>query len=228
MSGIGIVTGLNAEARILRRIPNLAPERLACAGASTARARAAAERLAAAGATGLLSFGVAGGLTPELPPGSLVLAEAVVEDGEPRAASAGWHAAVLAVAGPGLALRAGTLAGSDRPLTSAADKARLHRTSGALAVDMESHAVAAVAAARGLPFLALRAVADPADRSIPAAALGAIGPDGRSRLGPVLAGLARRPWELPALLALNDAFRQALGALERAVTELEAPLLRGP
>lgn len=227
MSGIGVVTGLNAEARILRRLPNLAPERLACAGASTARARDGAQRLAAAGAGGLLSFGVAGGLAPELPPGSLVLAEAVVADGEPRAASAGWHAAVLA-AGSTVALTSGLLVGSDRPLTGAADKARLHRTSGALAVDMESHAVAAVAAARGLPFLALRAVADPADRSIPAAALGAIGPDGRSRLGPVLAGLARRPWELPALLALNDAFRQALGALERAVTELEAPLLRGP
>ena len=219
---VGIVTGLSAEARIARRALRR-DDRVGCAGASSQRARTEAQRLIGSGAEALLSFGVAGGLDPSLKPGTLVLAETVLAGDETYASTADWHDAVMAEAGP-LALVSGAMVGSDMALTSAADKIALCEESGALAVDMESHAVAAVAAERGLPFLALRAIADPAQRSLPRAALGAIGPDGRSRLGPVLLGLGRRPWELPALLALDRSFRAALAALEKAAKRLERPL----
>lgn len=222
---VGIVTGLSAEARIARRALHR-DDRVACAAASPQRARTEAERLIGSGADALLSFGVAGGLDPALKPGTLILAETVVEGDETYPSDADWHDAVMAEAAP-LALVPGALAGSDHALTSAADKSALYEASDALAVDMESHAVAAVAAERGLPFLALRAIADPAQRSLPRAALGSIGPDGRSRLGPVLLGLGRRPWELPALLALDRSFRAALAALEKAAKTLERPLFGG-
>ncbi len=53
------------------------------------------------------------------------------------------------------------------PLMSADDKRALHRSTGALAVDMESHLAGAVAAARGLPFAVCRAIVDPAWRTLP-------------------------------------------------------------
>ena len=77
----GIVTGLEAEAAVLRGAANVShPDRLpfiACAGAE--RARAAAQRLLTKGAEALISFGIAGGLDPALRPGRLIVRHEQIE-----------------------------------------------------------------------------------------------------------------------------------------------------
>lgn len=219
-SPVGFVTGLRDESLILERRLPAAP--LACAGADSGRARAAALRLVEAGVGALVSFGVAGGLDPDLRPGDLLLAEAVVFEDRRWPCDAAWRGRVAAqLAGH----KNGMIAGSPGELASAADKARLFRESGASAVDMESHAVAAVAAVAGLPFLALRAIADPAGLSLPRAVLGAIDAEGRSRTGLIVGRLAFRPWELPALLALGRHYGHALRALEKAAAASKGGLL---
>ena len=66
--------------------------RVACSGGSPERARAEAARLAAEGATGLVSFGLAGGLAPELRPGDLVLPETVqAPDGRSLPTDPAWR-----------------------------------------------------------------------------------------------------------------------------------------
>ena len=69
MTRFGVVTGLAVEARLIEkafvREPRAAPA-LICAGPGPERARAAAARLAAAGADTLVSFGLCGGLDPAL------------------------------------------------------------------------------------------------------------------------------------------------------------------
>jgi hypothetical protein len=61
-------------------------------------------------------------------------------------------------------------------------KRSLHISTGALAVDNESHVVASVAAVRGLPMTAVRVIMDPVNRELPAAALAAVRErDDRSR-----------------------------------------------
>ncbi len=102
-------------------------------------------------------------------------------------------------------------------LASVADKAAAHSTSGAVAVDMESHAIAAVAASADVPFVAIRAIADPAGRPLPRAVLGSIGPGGRPRVGHVILGICLRPWETPALLHLRGDTAAALASLRRLV-----------
>ena len=225
---VGVVTGLHAELRVLRNAVGETPY-AACAAASSARAAAEAERLSAAGATALLSFGVAGGLAPLLPPGCLILADSLITStGERLATDSDWHERVMAEqAIHKLDVISGPMLGSDQAVAGSAAKRQQHAETGALAVDMESHAVARVAAAQGLPFLALRAIADPADRPLPRAVQGIIGPNGRPRTVPLVLGLCRRPWELRALLALNKDFRQALDALGRAATTLWRPLFGG-
>jgi predicted RND superfamily exporter protein len=47
-------------------------------------------------------------------------------------------------------------------------KRALHMSTGALAVDNESHVVASAAAARGLPMAAVRVIVDPFTRELPA------------------------------------------------------------
>jgi len=59
----------------------------------------------------------------------------------------------------------------------------------------------------------LRAIADPAVRELPPAALVPLDDDGRPALGRVLASVMRRPQQLPTLLAVAREARQALQAL---------------
>jgi adenosylhomocysteine nucleosidase len=112
----------------------------------------------------------------------------------------------------------GAVAGQDRIVAKAEGKRILFQATGAWAADMESHGVARAAQAAGVPFLVARAVADPAERSLPRAALKATGPDGRLRLLPALATMYLTPWEGPAMVRLAFEARLAMDSLEKAAT----------
>ncbi len=228
-STVGIITGLASEARVVGRMirDHHAAPRLACAGASSARAESLALQLVAEGAVALLSFGIAGGLDPNLPPGTVVLAEGVaMADGTMLECDPTWleRVAVAARAAPA-ALLVGRLAGSDRVVAGRRDKAALFRQSRALAVDMESHGVAAAARDAGVPFLALRAIADPADQDMPRSVIGSVTIEGEVRTLLVVGRLVLRPWEITAVKALGHHARLAHRAL--ADLRVVAPALFG-
>lgn len=211
---LGVITGLMDEADLLS-----APVhgvRVRCAGIGPVRARETALALVAEGCRGLVSFGIAGGLDPALAPGTVVLAERVVDgDGGAWDTDAPWRGHLAALAGNGVTLAGGTLTGSRRVVATPAAKQELGRRNGAVAVDMESGAVAQVAAEAGLPFLVVRAISDPAWTSVPRAAMKGVTPDGRRRPLGVVAALARRPGDLPGLLRLRRDSATALAALGR-------------
>jgi hopanoid-associated phosphorylase len=223
---IGVITGLRAEARCLRGLD----VRVACSGGSAERAQGEAARLIAEGAVGLVSFGLAGGLAPQLRPGDLLLPETVRSTG--RAAwsvDAIWRERLHArLAAGGLEPIAGALVGSERIVATASDKGALFEATGALAVDMESHEVAAVATAAGLPFLVIRALADPHDQIVPQVAWEALRPDGRVRLRATLGGLIRQPDQLMALLRLGRHSARGLASLRRAAALSGAGFGFGP
>ena len=210
---LGIVVGLAAEARLAR---GLGCE-VAIGGGGAAGAAAAAERLVARGARGLISFGLAGGLSAELTAGAVIVAEGVVDlDGTRRPADA----ALSARFGPA---RGWLLAASDIIATRAEKRLAWERW-GAAAVDLESGAVAVAAARHDLPFAALRAVCDPADRDLPPAAVTALDAAGRILPLALLRSLIRVPGPLPALVALGreaNKARQALLAQVAAIGRLD-------
>ena len=211
---LGVLCGLVAEADILRHAaPAESQPLIAITAARPDRALACAERLVAQGATGIVSFGLAGGLDPALAPGALLLPQRVIgPDGAVYQTDPKWRRSLEAMTG---AEGASTLLGSDTVLATPADKARLFRASGAAAVDMESHVAAAVAAAAKLPFLAVRAVADPAGRAIPRAAMAGLDAEGRTLVLPVILALTKRPGELPGLLRLAADSRAGFATLRR-------------
>lgn len=214
---LGIVTGLTAEARIAAPLG-----RVAAGGGTPQGARAAAERLVADGAGALLSFGLCGGLRPGLGAGAMVIAEGVVSlDPSPCGSGLGegWGTdpSLNALIG-GCTARA--LLAAERIAVTAAEKSALFSATGAEAVDLESGAVAAVAARHGLPFAVLRAVCDPAAFSLPPVALLALDAGGAIRPGRVAASLLARPGQLPALIALARAAAKARAALVRRVAEI--------
>lgn len=178
------------------------------------------------GASGVISFGTAGGLGPDLEPGTLIIAEAVEGPFGRVECDKAWseRIATALLASPLAAqTRRGVEAAVAAPLTGAADKAALHLSSGgALAVDMESHLAAAAAAARGLPFAVCRAVVDPAWRSLPKAAMAGLRDDGSTAVLPILRELARDPLQLGGLLRVAadaGAARKALTRARRVLSE---------
>lgn len=146
---------------------------------------------------GLVSFGLCGALAPDLRAGDLIIGDAVVYQGQRIACDPAW-ADRLALALPGA--RRGLIAGSQAIVATADQKRALHTATGALATDMESHSAAAAAARAGLPLAVVRAVSDDAGGDLCRAAQAGFSPSGAPRIAAVLAALARRPWELPALI----------------------------
>jgi adenosylhomocysteine nucleosidase len=203
-----VACGLQAEAKIAA-----GPDVVVIAGGGDGVALEIALNAAAATGRALVSFGIAGGLAPDLRPGAIAVARRVVApDGRSYDTDEVW---VLALAG---ILGAGSLAdfaGVDTPLAGIAEKAALYRERGTALVDMESHIVARVAAAHGLPFAAIRVVADPAERQLPHAATVGMKPDGRVDLPAVLRSLARDPRQLPSLIRTGLDARAAFAGLLR-------------
>lgn len=205
---LGIVVGLIAEARIGRPLG-----RVAAGGGTAIGAERAARQAIADGAAALLSFGLAGGLDPQLLPGMLVIPTRVLaEEGQFSADPA----MLDALGGPTV----DSIASASEVMETVAAKRRLYEYTGAAAVDLESGAVAAVAHQHGVPFAVLRVVCDPAGRVLPPAALLALDQAGAIRALNVLASIAVAPAQVPALFALARDAAIARRALIRRVAEL--------
>jgi len=173
----------------------------------------------ARGCSGIISFGTAGGLAPDLEPGELIVAESVSGPFGELRTDAAWSARIVdAFAGTPVqrVMRRGRMAGVTAPVKSEAEKRSLHSSTGALAVDMESHIAGAIATARGLPFAVCRAVVDPAWRTLPPAATAGLRDDGTTAIGPILRELLRDPAQLGALLRLASDARAARATLVQA------------
>ena len=212
---VGAVTGLEAEARVARRAGIIAKP----SGGIAAQTIAVAESLLNDGADALISFGIAGALGPGLRPGNLLVPRAVIEEtGRRYAVDTEWQTGVAqALRGAGQRIDEGDLLGAGQAAASPAYKAELHRITGAMAIDLESHLVAQVAAQAGRPFLVLRAVADSATQPLPDAAVHGLAANGKPALGRVLLSIARDPRQIPALIGLAGDTRRALDALGSAL-----------
>lgn len=91
----------------------------------------------------------------------------------------------------------------------AADKAALHRETGADAVDMESEVIRLACAAAGVPSATVRAVSDAAEHDLPLDFNAVVRLDGSLRAGRLAAALLRRPDKIAALMRLGNAADRA-------------------
>jgi len=212
-------TGLQRERRIVAG-PDI--EAIA-SGGDPVRLEAVLDRLVGS-ASGIISIGIAGALAPGLPVGQWVVADAVLVDGEPMPIDPAWTsrlAARLPEAARGLLL------GANAMVVEATQKASLHGTTGAVAVDMESHIVARVARQHRLPFAAARVISDAAHHSLPPAARVGMKSDGTMDLPAVLRSLLAAPSQLPALIRTGLEAERGFRALLRGHRAL-GPRLGGP
>src|ERR1700704_6513943 len=173
---------------------------------------AAVEAAIARGAAGVISFGIAGGLAPDLVAGDWIVGSAVRTGQETYSTDRVW-ARTLLEALPG-AIHA-DIVGMDVPIAGASEKRRLHARTGAVAVDTESHIAARIAAAHRIPFAACRAFIDPAHSELPPAAVTGLRPDGTADVLAVFRSVVRQPSQIPALARTALEARTAGAALRR-------------
>jgi hypothetical protein len=170
------------------------------------------------GARGIISFGVCGGLDPELRSGKVVIASSVFAGKDEAYPSDLLWAEQLLRMIPGAGYS--PIAGVPSPMTSFEQRRDFHATTGAVAADMESQIVARIAAEFKIPFAVCRVVLNPAHRILPKAALIKIGPDGRPRLRKIGGSVAKDPRQLLRLSRLAVDAVIAVLALRKAKRRL--------
>ncbi|MGH8273037.1 MAG: purine phosphorylase [Gammaproteobacteria bacterium] len=215
-----LIAAMRMEARTARPLARCGC-RVLVSGVGGVRARTAAEAALAAGASRLLVWGTAGGLVPDLVAGTLLLPAAVFDaEGNRFAVDPEWRSGLLTAVPTDIPLGEAALATAVRPLADSEAKAALAARTGAGAVDMETVAVAAVAAARGAPFAVVRAIADPLELALPSVVLAAVS---ERFLAPEVAlRLLARPSDLSAVRRLAGVMRTARHSLTAFALKLAA------
>lgn len=235
--GVGFVVALASEAAPLRRLclrgssphASVLEGQIALCGSGPERARQAALRLRGTGVCALVSWGVCGALSPLLVPGTLVLPASVqAKDGLSYWTSSAWRQGLCEQLSGKAPIDDGLLIQSSRIVTTIAEKQYLYRQFHAVAVDMESAAVAEVAFEMDLPFLAIRAVVDAAGTSIPGALTRMVDEAGRIRVRRVIGASPTTWWSLVRLATGFYAARRTLSLVASEATEALLAVIQRP
>ena len=231
---VGIIAAMPSEARALgvsgpfNQIVELDDHTLLyVCGVGPENARRATTALLAAGAGGLVSWGIAGGLIANLSPGTLLLAASVVCADAAYETDSDWVSRLSQRITSILQVSHQSIYSGGLLVSSAAEKKQLADESGAVAVDMESGVIAEAAVAAGVPFVCIRVIADPASFSLPSTLGAAINDDGFVSIELALRALARRPGEIVSMLQLALHFRRATKGLA-LISRVVGPRLLGP
>jgi adenosylhomocysteine nucleosidase len=164
------------------------------------------------------STGCAGALSPELVPGDLAIATAIIGNASgvqyqtdpvhrERARVAAQRAALRTVVGPVLC--------SPRVLASVAAKQAAAVSTGSVAVEMEGAAIGALAQQAGVPFASVRAILDTAATELPGSGDFLDPQTGTVRPLDVVRYLARQPGALSQLLTLQRMMTAAQSSLDK-------------
>jgi adenosylhomocysteine nucleosidase len=235
VSGFLVLVAAELEARGLAR--NLGLRRLTASpwsrfGADGLEVQVVGLRAAGLAARGLgagdppdllISAGSCGALSPALArTGALVLPALVLPPaGPPLAVDRGAHTRALAAAArAGLAPATGPLATVEEVVDTPTAKAALAHRTGAIAVDMESAVILAVARERGLAAIVVRGVSDTADQSLPPGLARLVDAGGQTRPARAAALVLRRPALLGQAWALRRGILLALTAVAVVIREL--------
>ena len=206
-----VATGFNREVATLRQSGIV----VVAGGGDPVGLRAKIEQ-AAAGAAGIVSYGMSGALADGLKVGDWVVGDrlsgAVDLECDPA-----WAAALLAKL-PGA--RLGGYFADGRMIDSVAEKLALGERHHALAVDMESHVAGAVAAERGLPFAIVRCISDGARHLLPHAITVSMRPDGGVDGKAMLRSVAARPRQVADIARTTAGFAKAMGELKRGAVRI--------
>ena len=215
----GIITALRSEALCLTggtcepgiATPVSASSVLVLSGMGQERVESAIDTLTAWNVDLLLSFGTAAALAPGLKAGDLVVPENIIlADNSVLDISNDQRERLIPdVENYPFSVHTGDMCESSTIVGSAADKADLFKTSGAVALDMESGVIARAASALQLPVLVLRIIVDDVDTSIPADVINCCDQYGVPNPWPLSLAVLKNPMLISQLIGLGRGFASA-------------------
>jgi hypothetical protein len=122
-------------------------------------------------------------------------------------------------------LRHGPIHCAQNIIATAREKSELFRSTGAIAVEMESSKVRQFAQQRAIPFIHVRSISDEASQSLNLSLFGLIDEMGRPRLGAVARMILKEPAMARDLLHMSKQSRTALKSLSTAVEQIVKKLI---
>jgi adenosylhomocysteine nucleosidase len=165
--------------------------------------------LAASSPELVFTCGFAGGLNPDLKLGEVVF-------------ELSTHNAQLSTRLLAAGAKPGTFFCADRIATTVAEKTKLRYETRADAVEMESAAIHAVCAERGIPCATVRVISDPASEDLPLDFNALAKPDRSLDFGKLFLTLARSPGKIGALMELQKKTNFAAENLARVLAQIIA------
>ncbi len=207
-SCIAVWTAMPLESRYIARSLGISADRKCFGHDVVIRCIGIGARYATAaqldGAAVVVLAGFAGGLCPTLMVGDVVIDLPPEFPALPKT----------------FAARTGRIKHSPTPVLTVAAKAELFASTGALAVEMESAVVGPIAAAAGVPVLAVRAITDAAGDALDPVLLRCVDDMGRPRRAVLAKELLRHPGLATRLVRLAGAARTAGRRLGQTVGDL--------
>jgi adenosylhomocysteine nucleosidase len=173
----------------------------------------------------LLGAGVAGGLTPDLGTGDLVVGHRILDA---RGETPPPHGVLVVAAAAKPGAQQGTLLSLDRVLVSSAEKEEWAARVGPppAAVDMESAAWARAAAAAGVPFLVVRIISDTAEEELPGYLSRCMDSQGGIRRSAVAMEALLHPRTIPHLRRMRSVVRDCADRLAEFVLHVAGEVVR--
>jgi adenosylhomocysteine nucleosidase len=158
----------------------------------------------------VLTCGFAGGLNPDLKLGDVIFELSTLNiQLSTRLLAAGAKSAKIFCA--------------DRIATTVAEKKALRAETGADAVEMESAAIHAVCAERGIPCVTVRVISDTADEDLPLDFNALAKADKSIDFGKLFLAIAKSPGKIGALMALQKKTRLAAERLAAVLSKILQP-----
>lgn len=169
-------------------------------GMGFSRARSATQALIEAHTPlWVLSVGFAGALREEMKVGEIVMADSIV-DTHGHEMKIDLHVA----SDPQHGLHVGRVVTADAMIRKVDEKRELGSTLDAVAVDMESLAVAQVCRETSTKFLCVRVISDDMSADLPAEILSVVGSTGSMRIGAALGSIWKRPGSVMDMWKLRE------------------------
>lgn len=222
---LALIVPLALERQCLREVATgraEVPVRVLQSGQGELNARRAAQSALRQGATALLSVGVAGALVPDLDAGDAVVpATVIAAAGRNIDCAADWSRRIRAHIEGMCRVSDGALVCVPEVLTTPESKRSAAQRYDAVACDMESAAIAAVAGEAGADFAALRVISDRSSDVLPHDVASWVDEAGRAKLRPVLGALLSPSLWRP-VMTMNRRFHIARRSLRRLSESLAA------
>ena len=230
MKRIGIIAALPAEVGSLHQgkyklnTPvEIQKDLFVCmSGMGAANASLSAIKLIEKEVDALISWGVAGAITSILQPGDLLIADEVIAEESSFFPDQHWLSNIVSSLNNAPAsIHINKIASIDQVCSTIDDKKQVSEKTNAYAVDMESSAIAKIAKENGKDFLAIRAIADDAQTSLPKVVTQYTDMLGRPKWGPFIYSCLTQPGQIKDLIKLAKCYNQALLTLHQIAPDLK-------